>query len=110
MKKIKLWRKKPTKKELMEKYRNDYMLLDRLRSDCAYFLGYGNRYEGSLWACNVKDQINYMKYLYRLVPIKPEWISKKDIRVYRQKMANRKCKLGTKEEFKKIISKKRREK
>lgn len=85
-----------------------YMLLDRMRSDCDYFLGYGNRYEGRLWACNVKNQINYMKYLYRLVPIKPEWISKKDIRVYRQKMANRKYKLGTKEEFKKIISKKRR--
>lgn len=82
-----------------------YMMLDRMKSDCDYFLGYGGRYEGRLWACNVKDQIKYMKYLYRLVPLKPEWISKKDIREYRKKMTNRRCKLGKKEEFKKTISK-----
>ena len=65
MKKIKLWRKKPTKKELMKKHRNDYMLLSRLKQDCDYFLGHGNRYEGRLWAGSVKDQIKQEQNVYK---------------------------------------------
>lgn len=32
-----------------------YMLLDRMRSDCDYFLGYGRFYANHLWAGNVVD-------------------------------------------------------
>ena len=39
-----------------------YMLLDRLRQDCLYFLGFGNRCERCLWAGNIRDQIGYMKH------------------------------------------------
>ncbi len=34
-----------------------YMLLDRMRLDCEYYLGYGNRCAKYLWAGNEKDQI-----------------------------------------------------
>lgn len=44
-----------------EKYR--YMLLDRMRSDCAYYLGNGNRQVKHLWAGNVEEQIEDMKML-----------------------------------------------
>lgn len=82
---------KQRKKEIMKKYRNDYMLLDRLRSDCAYFLGYGNRYEGRLWAGNVKEQIKKMRELYKKFPrkLKPQWLSLKDIRDFRKNMSKR---------------------
>jgi hypothetical protein len=91
MKKIKLWRKKPTKKELMKKHRNDYMLLSRLKQDCDYFLGHGNRYEGRLWAGSVKDQIKKMKKLYKKFPrkLKPKWLTLKDIRDYEKKMTKK---------------------
>lgn len=38
-----------------KKYR--YMLLDRMRTDCAYYLGNGNRQVKHLWAGNVEEQI-----------------------------------------------------
>ena len=45
-----------------------YMLLDRLRQDCLYFLGFGNRCERCLWAGNIRDQIGYMKALWNSFP------------------------------------------
>lgn len=45
-----------------EKYR--YMLLDRMRTDCAYYLGNGNRQVKYLWAGNVEEQIEDMKMLW----------------------------------------------
>lgn len=67
---------------------NRYSLLDRLRLDCDYYLGYGNRSNKCLWGNNVKDHIRYMKYLYLLFPInaKPEWISMNDILSYEKEM------------------------
>ena len=38
-----------------------YMLLDRLKTDCEYFLGNGNRNEKHLWAGSVDAQIKEMK-------------------------------------------------
>lgn len=40
-----------------------YMLLDRLRSDCEYFLGNGHKNEKDLWGLNVPDHISAMKVL-----------------------------------------------
>lgn len=34
-----------------------YQMLDRLRTDCEYFLGNGNRQEKHLWAGNINKQI-----------------------------------------------------
>lgn len=65
-----------------------YQLLDRLKQDCEYFLGNGNRAEKHLWAGNVKDQIQTMKDLYNSFSddMKPEWISLEDINNYEKEM------------------------
>ena len=39
-----------------------YCLLDRMRIDCEYFLGFGARHEKYLWAESVKEQIESMLY------------------------------------------------
>ena len=46
-----------------DSYSFEYQLLDRLKTDCNYYLGNGNRCEKHLWAGNVKDQIAKMKEL-----------------------------------------------
>lgn len=67
-------------------YEFEYRLLQRLKQDCDYFLGAGNRYEGHLWAGNVQDQIKKMRELYDIVPEKPEWLLKQDIDHYAENM------------------------
>lgn len=66
----------------------DYKLMDRLRSDCEYFINYfsGKGTEKVLWAGNVPDQIAKMKELYDKVPVKPEWLTMQDIEGYEYKM------------------------
>ena len=66
----------------------NYQLLSRLKSDCEFFLGNGNRKEKYLWALSVDAQIEKMKELYNLVPEKPEWLSMDDILDYEKKMKN----------------------
>lgn len=58
-----------------------YMLLSRMKQDCKYFLGYGNRSEKCLWAENVSEQIKVMKMIHNSFPDdeKPEWLSMNDI-------------------------------
>ena len=65
-----------------------YMLLDRMRSDCDYFLGNGQIYGNHLWAGNVPDQIGYMKALWDSFPEdgKPEWLTMEQILNYEQEM------------------------
>jgi hypothetical protein len=71
-------------------YQFTYMMLDRLRSDNDYYLGYGNRSERNLWAGNVNDQIAEMKKLWNELPKdkKPEWLSMEDILEYEKNMKN----------------------
>ena len=53
--------------------RFNYMLLDRLRCGCEYYLGYSNRDANhSLWAHDEQKQIDKMRELYDLLPVKPE--------------------------------------
>lgn len=66
-----------------------YMLLDRLKQDCEYFLGNGNgNEENSLWAKNIDEQIAKMKELYNSFTDeeKPEWITMQDINNYEKEM------------------------
>ena len=63
-----------------------YQLLDRLKSDCEYFLKAGNRSEKHLWAGNVDDQIAKMKELWNSLEEKPEWLSMEDIENYEKEM------------------------
>ena len=65
-----------------------YQMLDRMRSDCEYFLGYGNRCEKHLWGKSVDKHINAMKLAWNQLPAdgKPEWLSYEDICEYEKKM------------------------
>lgn len=65
-----------------------YMLLDRLRQDCLYYLGNGNRNETKLWTRNPKEQIKLMKDLYNSFEDKPQWISLEEINDLENKMLN----------------------
>lgn len=65
----------------------NYMMLSRLRQDCEYYLGYGNRNaKHSLWAQDEQKQIDKMRELYDLLPIKPEWLTREQIDEYAAKM------------------------
>ena len=65
----------------------DYVLLDRLRADCDYFLGAGGRSEKHLWAGNVHAQIKKMRELYDALPEKPEWLTAEAIDRYAAQMS-----------------------
>lgn len=67
-------------------YDTAYRLLSRLKYDCDYFLGNGNRYAKHLWAGNVTAQIAKMRELYEILPVKPEWIGMQDIDEYEKQM------------------------
>ena len=64
-----------------------YQLLDRLRSDCDYFLGAGKRNEKHLWAGNIQAQLSKMRELYNTVPDKPEWLTEQNLEHYEREMA-----------------------
>lgn len=68
------------------KYR--YMLLSRMKQDCEYYLGYGNRSTNHLCAGNEKDQIDEMKALWNSFSDedKPEWLSWEEILDYEKQM------------------------
>ena len=61
-------------------------LLSRLKMDCDYYLGAGERAEKHLWAGSVEAQITKMRELYALLPEKPEWLSEQDIDRYESQM------------------------
>ena len=73
-------------KSVLEQNRN-YLILDRLRADCEYFLDAGNRAEKHLWAGSVYAQIVKMRELYDALPQKPEWLTKEMIDDYADRMA-----------------------
>ena len=73
-------------KSVLEQNRN-YLILDRLRADCEYFLGAGNRAEKHLWAGSVYAQIVKMREMYGALPQKPEWLTKEMIDDYADRMA-----------------------
>lgn len=66
----------------------DYMLLDRMKSDCNYFLGNGNGYEGYLWGGSVEVICDEMEKLWNSFADneKPEWLMLEQIHEYREKM------------------------
>ncbi|WP_373165047.1 LPD11 domain-containing protein [Agathobaculum sp. Marseille-P7918] len=72
-----------------QNHQSDYQLLDRLRADCEYFLGEGQRNEKDLWAGNVHAQIVKMRELYDTLPEKPEWLTKEAIDNYENRMSPR---------------------
>jgi hypothetical protein len=75
-------------------YEFEYRLLDRLKQDCKYFLGHGNRCEKHLWAGDVDSQIKKMKELWKMVPEKPEWLSFDEILEYEKAMKDPEYKIS----------------
>lgn len=69
-----------------EKFR--YQLLDRMRCDCLYYLGNGNRQTKYLWAGNEADHIAYMKAIWNSFPAvaKPEWLMLEQIKEFEKQM------------------------
>ena len=68
---------------------NRYMLLDRMRCDCLYYLGNGNRHSKHLWAVGKpKEHIQYMKWLWNSFSkdAKPEWLSFEEIEEFEKQM------------------------
>ena len=64
-----------------------YMLLDRLKSDCKYYIDTGIKTQ--LWAGNEIDQIKEMVSIYNRLPKEPKWISLKDIDYFSKKMTGK---------------------
>ena len=65
-----------------------YQLLDRLKQDCEYYLGNGDKNAKYLWSKNEKQQIEDMKALYNSFKDdeKPEWLTMEDINNYAKEM------------------------
>lgn len=66
----------------------NYMMLDRLKTDCDYFLGNGNGCLKYLYYKDVDRHIEEMKKIYNSFSKKekPEWLSIEDIDNYKEKM------------------------
>lgn len=70
--------------------RFNYMMLDRLKGDCEYFLGNGNRHKKHLYYEDEKKHIEAMKDIYNSFPYneKPEWLTYEQILEYEALMVN----------------------
>jgi len=68
--------------------RFQYQMLDRMRSDCDYYLGYGHRYPSHLSEKSEKEHIEAMKALWLSFPEgeKPEWLTWEQILEYERQM------------------------
>ena len=75
----------PTKEEKFQ-----YMMISRLKQDCDYYLGNGNRSTKYLWAGSERDQIQEIKTRYNTFADdkKPEWLTWDDILRYESLMCN----------------------
>jgi len=64
----------------------NYMLLGRMKSDCEYFLGYGERYLGRPEGGSVEAHIKEMRELYAKLPVPPEWLTPEELNKYEKDM------------------------
>lgn len=69
--------------------RFNYMMLDRMRMDCDYYLGHGNRIASRLWGQSVKNHIEEMKEIHNSFSEgkKPEWLTYEGILEYEKRMS-----------------------
>ena len=65
-----------------------YQLLDRMKSDCEYYLNGGRKQVKYLWSKSVDAQISNMKELLSSIPQekRPEWLTYADIKRYSDAM------------------------
>ena len=67
-----------------------YMMLDRLRCDCDFYLGYGNRNTRNLWWGSPQAHIENMKkrWLEFADNEKPQWLTWGQILEYERQMCS----------------------
>ena len=76
--------------QIMAYDRFNYMMLDRLKSDCEYYLVNGGiNAKHSLWAQDEQAQIDKMREIYDSLKIKPEWLTREQIDEYAARMGAR---------------------
>ena len=65
-----------------------YMMLSRLKQDCEYYLGYGNRNASQLWAGDEQTQLDTMKSLWNTFSEEdsPEWLTWDELIDYAKRM------------------------
>lgn len=84
-------------KELFEAVQKNYYEFSDLKDlnyseicewcGCNYYLGYGSRNaQHCLWAHDEQKQIDKMRELYDLLPVKPEWLTREQIDEYAARM------------------------
>ena len=68
-----------------------YMMLDRLRQDCEYYIRNDFETGSCLWAKDEKVQIENMKAIWRSFPDedKPEWLTWEDILEFERRMVKK---------------------
>lgn len=71
-----------------DEHAQDYRMLDRLTSDCKYYLGYGNRDKKHLCYVDEREQIDAMKTIYNNLSddAKPDWLTYEQILEYEKLM------------------------
>lgn len=77
---------------LQEKFRHEYMMLSRLQGDCIGYLSEGDwRYHQSsrIWAKDEQAQIDEIRRLWNILPIKPEWLTMEQVNEYALQMGCR---------------------
>lgn len=67
-----------------------YQMMSRLKSDCDYYLGCGNRHKKDLYYHDEQKHIEKMKKLHNSFPDdkKPEWLTWEEILEYEKLMTN----------------------
>lgn len=78
----------PTENKVSQEKKFQYQMLDRLRCDCDYYLGYGHRNPRNLWAKDEKEHIGHMKSIWLSFSEeeKPEWLTWEQILEYEKAM------------------------
>ena len=62
-----------------------YQLLSRMKSDCLYFLGFGNG-KSRLWGGTINEHLDFMKTLYSMIIEKPEWLTEEEMEEFKKRM------------------------
>lgn len=75
-------------KQIDKNKRFQYQMLDRLRCDCDYYLGYGERNSSVLPSKDEREHIEAMKNIWLSFPEeeRPEWLTWKQILEYEKAM------------------------
>ena len=67
-----------------------YRMLSKLKMDCEYYLGHGNRQSKHLHNQDAEEHIMQMKQIWNMLPDdgKPEWLTMEQIEQYEKEMLN----------------------